>query len=96
MIMKAVVLKKNKSLVVEDKQLDALNHKKCRIKIHNVGLCSSDIERSFRNGAYFYPLIMGHEISGEISEIGKKVDNFTIGDRVAVFPLLPSQVSSLA
>ena len=87
--MKVVILKGNKNLVVEDKPLSDLEDKYCRIKIHNVGLCSSDIERSYGNGAYFYPLIMGHEISGEIYEVGININGYSPGDRVAVFPLIP-------
>ena len=39
------------------------------MKIRNVGVCSSDIQRGYDNGAYFYPLIMGHEMAGEIVEV---------------------------
>jgi len=87
--MKAVILKDNKKLNIIDKPLEKLNSNLCRIKIQNVGLCSSDIQRSHGGGAYFYPLIMGHEISGKIVEIGKNIANYSVGDRIAVFPLLP-------
>ncbi len=49
------------------------------VKIKAAGICSSDIQRVFKTGAYHYPIILGHEFSG-ITEDGK---------RVAVFPLLP-------
>ena len=87
--MKAVVLKSNKKLSFINKPLNDLENNHCRIKIQNVGLFSSDIQRSYGNGAYFYPLIMGHEISGEISEIGSNISNYSVGDRITVFPLLP-------
>ena len=51
--------------------------------------CSSDIYRAFDKGAYFYPLIMGHEISGQIVKVGEKVKSFNIRDKVSIFPLLP-------
>ena len=41
---------------------------KIRIKIKAIGVCASDIPRAFQNGAYNYPLVMGHEITGEIYE----------------------------
>ncbi|MBH10756.1 MAG: hypothetical protein CMG74_10485 [Candidatus Marinimicrobia bacterium] len=87
--MKAVILKANKNLSFEKIELDDLNETFCRIKIHNVGLCSSDIARSHDNGAYNYPLIMGHEISGEVEQVGSKIKKYNPGDRVAIFPLLP-------
>ena len=45
-----------------------LNSNKVRVKIKAVGLCASDIPRAYENGAYKYPLVMGHEISGKIFE----------------------------
>jgi len=49
------------------------------VKVKCAGICSSDIARVFSTGAYSYPLILGHEFSGETSD----------GRRVGVFPLLP-------
>jgi len=87
--MKAVILKGNKKLSVIDKQLNDLDNNCCRIKIENAGVCSSDIQRSHDKGAYFYPLIMGHEIAGTIVAVGRNIKNYSIGDRITVFPLLP-------
>jgi len=87
--MKAVILKGNKKLSIINKSLNDLENNYCRIKIRNVGLCSSDIQRSHESGAYYYPIIMGHEISGEIAEVGKNIANYSEEDRVSVFPLLP-------
>ncbi len=56
------------------------------VRVAACGVCGSDIPRSFENGAYHYPLVLGHEFSGVVEQNGvvhKK------GDRVAVFPLLP-------
>lgn len=49
------------------------------VKVRCTGVCSSDIPRIFVTGTYNYPLIPGHEFSGETES----------GRRVAVFPLLP-------
>lgn len=87
--MKALVLVKNGELVVQNRILDKLDNNKVRLKVKYCGICSSDIERAFGNGAYFYPLIMGHEISAEVVEIGSKVKEFKKGDRVVLFPLIP-------
>ncbi len=74
------------------------------IKVRASGICNSDIHRGFGEGAYHYPLIMGHEFSGEIVEFaadsetvsssfedGRHIE-FSRGDRVTVFPLLPCKV----
>ncbi len=87
--MRAVVLTANQKMNLQKIPLPKLDDNSCRIKIKNVGVCSSDIARGFGGSAYFYPLIMGHEISGQIVEIGKKIKNFFINDAVVIFPLLP-------
>lgn len=58
-----------------------------RLCVKNIGLCASDV-KILRGKHPFakYPLIPGHEFSGEVIEVG---DGCTLkkGDRVAVFPL---------
>ena len=87
--MKAVVLTSNKKLEFLNVEKPVIQPDECLLAIKYAGLCSSDIYRAFDNGAYFYPLIMGHEFSGEIISIGSSVTNFKIGDKVVVFPLKP-------
>jgi len=58
------------------------------IKIMAVGICGTDLELFsgempyIRNGLTTYPLIPGHEWSGQIVEVGSKVSDFNVGDRV--------------
>ncbi len=84
-----MVLKQNGILSLESKILKKIEKNECQIKVGYVGICSTDINRAFCNGAYNYPLIMGHEISGRIVSVGSAVNSFKIGQKVAVFPLLP-------
>ena len=61
-----------------------------KIKIKAVGICGTDLhilEGSFPN--YNPPVILGHEFSGEIIEIGKNVENYkklNVGDKIVVLP----------
>ncbi|MBU79281.1 MAG: hypothetical protein CMD29_04050 [Flavobacteriales bacterium] len=87
--MKTVQLEANKVLNVLEQRVPEIADDECLVKIKICGVCSSDIYRAFENGSYFYPLIMGHEISGQISKVGEKVNNFIVGDDVSVFPLIP-------
>jgi L-iditol 2-dehydrogenase len=88
--LRAAVLKANRILVVEDRAETELDPEKCRVEIHATGVCSSDISRSCENGAYNYPLVMGHEMAGTVVEVGDKVaGEQQVGDRVAIFPLMP-------
>ena len=57
------------------------------VKVKATGLCYTDV--SILNGTYKgrkpvpYPLIMGHEGSGVVAEVGKGAGHFEPGDRVA-------------
>ncbi|OZC67357.1 alcohol dehydrogenase [Rhodococcus sp. 15-725-2-2b] len=54
------------------------------IASRSVGVCHSDIE--LLEGRYIipfeYPIIPGHEWSGEVAKVGADVDGFQVGDRV--------------
>mgnify|MGYP000845306564 CR=1 FL=1 len=58
------------------------------IKIKRVGICGSDLELlsgempHIKNGFTTYPLIPGHEWSGQIVKVGSEVKRFEVGDRV--------------
>ena len=88
--MKAVILEANRRLRVGDLSISEPQPNECRIKIVSAGICSSDVPRAFESGAHIYPLVMGHEMAGEIVACGADaLAEFTPGDRVVVFPLLP-------
>ena len=59
------------------------------VRVRASGICGSDIPRVLHKGAHFFPIILGHEFSGEIAEIGEGVEGFEIGDRVSGAPLKP-------
>ena len=86
---KSAVLEKNQKVVIKNLPKEKLLPFECEIKVKAAGLCSSDISRAYGNSAYFYPLIMGHELAGEIIKIGSQVNDFSVGDQVCVFPLIP-------
>ncbi len=85
---KQAVLIKNGSIEVLEKQLSSPKDDESLIKIHYTGICSSDIYRGFAHGAYFYPLVMGHEFAGKIEKTSPQ-SYFKVGQKVAIFPLLP-------
>lgn len=60
-----------------------------KVKVAVSGICGSDIPRVLHNKAHFYPIVLGHEFSGEVIEIGADVNTVKVGDRVTGAPLLP-------
>ncbi|MGC9045828.1 MAG: zinc-dependent alcohol dehydrogenase family protein [Thermodesulfovibrio sp.] len=52
------------------------------IKVHACGVCHTEIDEiEGRATPSFFPIIPGHQIVGEVVEIGREVKNFKIGDR---------------
>lgn len=60
-----------------------------KIKVSYSGICGSDIPRVLHNGVHFYPIVLGHEFSGDVVEIGEGVTKVKAGDRVSGAPLVP-------
>lgn len=74
---------------VEEREIPLPRENEVLLKVKACGICGSDIPRAFSSGPYHFPLVLGHEFSGEIIEIGDKVDEALVGKKAAVFPLLP-------
>ncbi|KAB2058204.1 putative mannitol dehydrogenase [Gossypium arboreum] len=56
-----------------------------RFKVLYCGICHSDLH-SIKNewGFSNYPMVPGHEIVGEVTEVGSKVEKVKVGDKVGV------------
>ena len=37
-----------------------------KIKVRYSGICGSDIPRVLNHGVHFYPIVLGHEFSGDV------------------------------
>lgn len=69
--------------------LPILKPDEVKIEIKACGICGSDIHGFLgKTGRKIPPMIMGHEFSGKIIEIGSNVKNYKIKDRVVVYPLI--------
>lgn len=87
--MKAAVLHGVEDLRYEESPTPSAEPGEVVIRVKATGICGSDIPRVNANAAHYYPIILGHEFSGVIAEIGKGVTGFNIGDRVTAAPLVP-------
>jgi 2-desacetyl-2-hydroxyethyl bacteriochlorophyllide A dehydrogenase len=59
------------------------------VRVKTVGICGSDVHGYMGlTGRRIPPMIMGHEIAGDVVAVGAEVSNFKVGDRVAVDPII--------
>ncbi|MDL2302294.1 galactitol-1-phosphate 5-dehydrogenase [Lachnospiraceae bacterium OttesenSCG-928-D06] len=87
--MKACVLEDIGKLVYKDIDMPMPQEGEVLLRIRACGICSSDIDRVYKTGTYHFPMVPGHEFSGEIVQVGKGVSTDYINKRAVVFPLLP-------
>ena len=87
--MKASVVCANEDIRYQDYPTPEIKSGHIMVKVVAAGICGSDIPRVLKNGVHFYPIVLGHEFSGEVIEVADDVDEFAIGDRVAGVPLVP-------
>lgn len=57
------------------------------VKIKKIGICGSDIHVYHGTHPYTsYPVTQGHEVSGQIVELGEYVKEFSVGQKVTIEP----------
>jgi Threonine dehydrogenase and related Zn-dependent dehydrogenases len=85
--MKAVVLEENYRTVVRDIAAPPVADDEVLIRVRSTGICGSDLH-AFRGVHAFRkpPVILGHELAGDVVAIGAGVRTLTVGDRVTVMP----------
>ena len=88
--MKAAILYKPMDMRIEEIDVPQISSNEVLVKMKRVGICGSDVH-FYLNGriASFVvkePLILGHECSGEVVEVGEEVSNIRPGQRVVIEP----------
>jgi len=74
----------------EDSDPPRPRHGEALVAVRAMGICGSDLGAyEGRNAFQTYPCVPGHELGGEVLEVGSGVTGIQAGDRVAVEPLLP-------
>ena len=59
------------------------------IRVKACGICGSDVHGYLGiTGRRIPPMVMGHEFSGEVVEVGAGVTDIRVGDRVAPYPVI--------
>jgi L-iditol 2-dehydrogenase len=87
--MKAAVWYGGKDIRIEDVPVPKIKDDEVLVKVKAVSICGSDLH-AYRglSKRRVPPLVMGHEFSGEIANMGGKVKNLKEGERVVVEPIV--------
>lgn len=87
--MLSVYLSEPNNIQIKEQKLPEARDGMAVIRIKAAGICGSDVG-AFRgtNPLVSYPRVIGHELAGEIVEIGSNPRNLKVGDRVVVDPYL--------
>ncbi|MFV0361982.1 MAG: galactitol-1-phosphate 5-dehydrogenase [Suipraeoptans sp.] len=87
--MKAAVVVANEDVQYLEYEEPQVTPGTVKIKVKMSGICGSDIPRVLNNGVHFYPIVLGHEFSGDIIEVGEGVTGLNVGQRATAAPLIP-------
>jgi D-xylulose reductase len=95
---RALVLEKKDELNIRDIELAVeVGPDDVKIKVATVGVCGSDVHYYTHGkiGPFEVkePMVLGHEASGTVVEVGSNVKHLSVGDRVCMEPGVPDPLS---
>jgi L-iditol 2-dehydrogenase len=85
--MRVAMYYNNKDVRIEEMPVPKIGPGELLVKVIASGICGSDVMEWYRIRKA--PIVLGHEIAGEIVEIGQGVDKYKVGDRVFVSHHIP-------
>ena len=85
--MKVAMYYNNRDVRLEEVPTPQIGPGELLVKVLASGVCGSDVMEWYRIKKA--PRVLGHEIAGEIVEVGKGVDQYKVGDRVFVSHHVP-------
>ena len=85
--MRVAMYYNNKDVRLEEMPTPQIGPGELLVKVIASGICGSDVMEWYRIKKA--PLVLGHEIAGEIVEVGKGVERYQVGDRVFVSHHIP-------
>jgi len=85
--MKVAMYYSNNDVRIEEMSIPKINDDEFLVKVHASGICGSDVMEWYRLKTA--PRVLGHEIAGDIVEVGKNVKKYKTGDRVFISHHVP-------
>lgn len=85
--MKQQVMTNPGEIMFRDVPVPEVKKNQVKIKMMNIGVCGSDIHVYHGKHPFTkYPVTQGHEVSGEVVEVGSLVSRIKVGQKVTVEP----------
>lgn len=85
--MRVVTYHSHDNIRIENTAIPSITDSELLVKVHGCGLCGSDILKIVQQAPP--PVILGHELTGTIVELGRAVSHFAMGQRVIVAHHVP-------
>jgi len=86
-LLKAALLNSQGQLELTDIEVPRIGREEILVKMEVCGVCGTDLEKL--HGVRMTPPVLGHEVSGEIEQVGPDVPGYRKGDRVTVHHHVP-------
>jgi len=77
----------NRDIRIEELPIPQISPDEVLLKVEASGICGSDALEWYR--LHHAPLVLGHEVAGEVAAVGEAVRGYRIGDRVSVAHHVP-------
>jgi len=85
--MKVAVYYSNTDIRIEERPVPEISRGEILVKMKACGICGTDVMEWYRKPKA--PRVLGHEMAGEIVQIGESVTGYDVGDRVFVSHHVP-------
>ena len=85
--MRALMYYSNRDVRVEEMAIPKIGPGELLLKVFASGICGSDVMEWYRRDKV--PLVLGHEVAGEVAATGEGVTKFRAGDRVVATHHVP-------
>jgi L-iditol 2-dehydrogenase len=89
--MKAVVFLDPGRIELQTYPIPSISPDEMLVRVKAAAICGTDVRiyKGLKTRGVRTPSTLGHEFSGEVAEVGAKVEAFRVGDAVAISPLIP-------
>ncbi|MBW2095047.1 MAG: alcohol dehydrogenase catalytic domain-containing protein [Deltaproteobacteria bacterium] len=85
--MRVLMYYSNRDVRLEEMAVPEIGPGELLMKVVASGICGSDVMEWYRRDKV--PLVLGHEVAGEVVEVGPGVEKFHVGDRITATHHVP-------